>query len=187
MPNLPSYPLGGIDPAMNILPGLRPLSGQGPVDPGMNVLPPGQQPPALGGVDPGNIAMPLQGRPPVGGLNPDFAHRFTQLHHAVRQAGGDLYIFSGARDKEHQQMLWNQAVAKYGDPTIAAKHVKEPGKSAHDPEFGIAKGLGPGALGVDIRGDLHIAHDLAPKYGIEFPHESHPWHMEMAGHNHLKS
>lgn len=174
MPQLPSFPMptGAQAPVLSPL-GLDQVQGPGQQQPG----PPAQE----------QSSRPLAGRPPVGGLNPDFAHRFVQLQNAVRQAGGDLYIFSGARDKSHQQQLHNQAIAKYGDPKIAAKHVKEPGKSAHDPEFGAAKGLGLGALAVDIRGDLHIAHKLAPQFGVEFPNQSHPWHMEMAGHSNIKA
>jgi hypothetical protein len=130
--------------------------------------------------------MPLRGRPPVGGLNPDFAHRFIQLQNAVREAGGDLYIFSGARDQDRQGKLFQEAVAKYGDPKVAMKHVKPPGKSAHDPQYGASRGLGMGSVGVDIRGDLAIAHKLAPQFGIEFPNQTHPWHMEMAGVSKLK-
>lgn len=156
--------------------------------------PQGMQPGQLSAAPTGDPAQdqqqqqqqPLRGRPPVGGLNPDFAHRFVQLQQAVRDAGGDLYIFSGARDQQRQQQLFQEAVAKYGDPKVAAKHVKPPGKSAHDPQYGATRGLGLGSVGVDIRGDLAIAHKLAPQFGIEFPNQTHPWHMEMAGVSKLK-
>jgi hypothetical protein len=83
--------------------------------------------------------------------------------------------------------LFQDALRKYGDEKTAMKYVKLPGKSAHDPQFGLAKGLGLGGLAVDIRGDLHIAHKLAPQFGVEFPHSTHPWHMEMAGISKLKA
>ena len=149
---------------------------QGPPAPDAAAPPPAEQ--AQG--------TPLRGRPPVGGLNPDFAHRFVQLQEAVRQAGGDLYAFSGARDNKRQEQLFKESVAKYGDPKVAAKHVKAPGKSAHDPLYGAKRGLGPGSVAVEIRGDLAIAHKLAPQFGLEFPNTTHPWHMEMAGVSNMK-
>jgi hypothetical protein len=173
MPQLPSFPMQAPPPGGPQLGAEMPMTPSAP-EPQAPAGPEQQGP------------MPLRGRPPVGGLNPDFAHRFVQLQNAVREAGGDLYIFSGARDQDRQGKLFQEAVAKYGDPKVAAKHVKPPGKSAHDPQYGATRGLGPGSVGVDIRGDLAIAHKLAPQFGIEFPNQSHPWHMEMAGVSKLK-
>lgn len=177
MPQLPSFPMP---------PGGMPQGGA----PGQLSVPPptgAPVPDGAGAPDQQPQGMPLKGRPPVGGLNPDFAHRFVQLQKAVREAGGDLYVFSGARDKQHQQQLFEAAVGKYGDPKVAQKHVKPPGKSSHDPAYGAMRGLGMGAVGVDIRGDLAIAHKLAPQVGLEFPNKDQPWHLEMAGISKLKA
>jgi len=178
MPQLPQFPMQAPPPNGPQLGAGMPMMPSAPEQapsPEQGQMPPEQQ-----------QGMPLRGRPPVGGLNPDFAHRFVHLQQAVRDAGGDLYVFSGARDQDRQGKLFQEAVAKYGDPKVAAKHVKPPGKSSHDPQYGASRGLGPGSVGVDIRGDLAIAHKLAPQFGIEFPNQTHPWHMEMAGVSKLK-
>jgi hypothetical protein len=121
------------------------------------------------------------------GLNPAFEERFTALRQAIREQGGDLYIFSGPRNKEEQQQLLKETAGKYGDMKEAMKRVKPPGKSTHDPEYGIPLGLGPGALGADIRGDLHLAHKLGPHFGLVFPSQQQPWHMEYAGVDKIKT
>lgn len=149
----------------------------------------GQMPPQ-GAPQPGALADALQippgtqqlsGEEPVGGMNAEFARRFGDLQAAVRQSGGDLYIFSGARDPQQQAEMFNDAVRKYGDEKEARKRVKEPGKSSHDPSYGVPLGLGQGALGADLRGDLAIAHKLGPRFGIVFPDKNSPWHAELAG------
>lgn len=130
---------------------------------------------------------PVAGRPPVGGLNPTFATRLMALQQSVRRAGGDLYVFSGSRTKQQQMQLFNDALAKYGNEREAMKRVKLPGKSTHDPEFGLQFGIGPGALGVDLRGDIHLAQKLAPHHGLVFPQQTHPWHVEFAGLDKMKA
>jgi hypothetical protein len=121
------------------------------------------------------------------GLNPAFEERFTALRQAIREKGGDLYIFSGPRNKEEQGQLLKETAAKYGSMKEGMKRVKPPGKSSHDPEYGVEMGLGPGALGADIRGDLHLAHKLGPHFGLVFPSKDQPWHMEYAGLKDIKT
>jgi D-alanyl-D-alanine carboxypeptidase len=147
--------------------------------------PPPQGPPEGGGPQ----TMPQQGGPqqPESGLNPAFEERFVALRNAVREQGGDLYIYSGPRNKEEQQQLLQETAGKYGDMKEAMKRVKPPGKSTHDPEYGVPLGLGPGALGADIRGDLHLAHKMGPHFGLVFPSQQQPWHMEFAGIDKVKT
>jgi D-alanyl-D-alanine carboxypeptidase len=120
------------------------------------------------------------GPPAVGGLNHLLADRFGRLQQAVKEHGGMLYIYSGARDHDQQHQLYKDAVGKYGSEAEAKKHVSPPGKTDHDPHAGLALGIGDGAIGVDIRGDLAIAHKLAPHFGLEFS-KKQPWHMNIAG------
>jgi hypothetical protein len=122
----------------------------------------------------------VAGPPPVAGLNHLLADRFQRLQKAVEAHGGTLYLYSGARDIQQQGKLYQDAVSKYGSEKEAKKYVKPPGKSDHDPHAGIALGIGDGAVGADIRGDLAIAHKLAPHFGIEFD-KKHAWHMRIAG------
>jgi len=120
------------------------------------------------------------GPPSVGGLNAMLADRFARLQKAVEAHGGMLYIYSGARHPRQQAQMLQDAVGKYGSVQEAKKHVALPGKSDHDPGAGVALGLGDGAIGVDVRGDLAIAHKLAPHFGLEFNKKT-PWHMNLAG------
>jgi len=204
MPNLQDILPPGIDPAMmqqlmqqgGGMPGPGPISG-GEMMPG--APPPGgpQTMPQAGGPPPvpppeggGPQTMPQPGTQPEvpeTGLNPGFEERFNALRTAIREQGGDLYIFAGARNKDEQAELLHETAAKYGDMKEAMKRVKPPGKSTHDPEYGVPLGMGPGALGADIRGDLHLAHKLAPHFGLVFPSQAQPWHMEYAGIDKIKT
>lgn len=121
------------------------------------------------------------GQPAVGGLNAEFARRFKLLQAAVQQAGGELYIYSGGRDAEHQAQLYQAALRKYGSESEARKWVAPPGKSNHDTHAGLKYGLGDGAVASDLRGDLAMAHKLAAKYGLVFPLANEAWHIELAG------
>lgn len=154
---------------------------------------PMQQAPQEGGVPaPDQDAMAIEGAvdttpqgevggpPPVGGLNHMLADRFGRLQQAVEQHGGMLYVYSGARDHRQQAQLFKDAVRKFGSESEAKKNVSVPGKSDHDPHAGVALGIGDGAIGVDIRGDLAIAHKLAPHFGLEFDKKT-PWHVKIAG------
>jgi LAS superfamily LD-carboxypeptidase LdcB len=121
------------------------------------------------------------GTPAVGGLNAEFARRFGLLQRAVKSAGGDLYIYSGGRDAAKQAVLYQNALRKYGSESEARKWVAPPGKSNHDTHAGMKYGLGDGAVASDLRGDLAMAHQLAPKFGLQFPLSNEAWHIELAG------
>ena len=116
----------------------------------------------------------------MSGLNHMLADRFQRLQKAVEAHGGMLYIFSGARHPHQQAAMLRDAVGKYGSVAEAKKHVALPGKSDHDPSAGVSMGLGDGAIGADLRGDLAIAHKLAPHFGLEFDKKT-PWHVTIAG------
>jgi hypothetical protein len=100
---------------------------------------------------------------------------------AVREKGGEIYMYEGPRTPEQQEERLKRETARYGDIKEAMKRVKPPGKSSHDPSYGNKFGLGPGALGADLRGDLQLAYELAPQFGLVFSSKSQPWHIELAG------
>lgn len=112
--------------------------------------------------------MPFSG---YGDMNGDFA---TRLQRLVDASGGRISITSGFRSPERQRQLWAQALAKYGDPEIADNWVARPGTSHH--EKGIAADLGF----VDA-GARQWAHTNAAKFGLHFPMEWEPWHIEPLG------
>lgn len=110
----------------------------------------------------------------LAGLAPAFGSKLQQL---LQASGGKIWVVSGHRSTERQRYLWDKKVAelrKRGMSQAAAekaarKYVAPPGFSNH--EKGEAADLG---------GDLKLAHQLAPRFGLHFrmPHE--PWHIERA-------
>lgn len=103
---------------------------------------------------------------PYGGLIPVFSR---QLQALIAASGGRVRLESGYRSVETQTRLFNEAVARYGSEQAARKWVAPPGKSNHN----------KGAAG-DLAGDLEVAHQLAPQFGLAFPMSWEPWHIELA-------
>lgn len=97
------------------------------------------------------------------GLHEQFG---TAIQALVNASGGRIWINSGFRTVERQAQLYEAAVNKYGDQE-ARNHVAPPGRSNHN--FGLA---------VDLGGDLDLAHQLAPRFGLTFPMSWEPWHIE---------
>lgn len=92
----------------------------------------------------------------------------SRLNNLIAASGGRIWINSGDRSSSDQQSLWDAAVAKYG-PDQAANWVARPGTSNHE------KGLA-----VDLGGDLTLAAQLAPRFGLKSPMSWEPWHFEMS-------
>lgn len=95
----------------------------------------------------------------------------ANLEGLLAEADGAVWLVSGHRDHDRQAALWAAALKKYGSEKEARKWVAPPGHSNH--ESGFAG---------DLRGDLALAHRLAPKYGLYFPMAHEPWHIEPLGH-----
>lgn len=93
----------------------------------------------------------------------------SNLNALVDASGGRIWIVDGDRDNGTQTKLWANAVAKYGIDE-APNWVARPGNSNH--EKGIAADLG---------GDLRLAAQLAPQFGLYFPMGHEPWHVEPIG------
>jgi hypothetical protein len=90
----------------------------------------------------------------------------------IAASNGRVYVESGLRSTARQTELWNDAVAKYGDPEIADNWVARPGTSNH--ESGLA---------VDLGGDLELAVRLVGDLGLPLwrPMSWEPWHFELTG------
>ena len=112
---------------------------------------------------------PTEPHPVAGaeGMEPEFARRLDAL---IAASGGRIRINSGYRSEAEQAALYQEALAKYGSPQAAGKWVAPPGKSNHG--RGIAADLG---------GDMNLAHQLAPQFGLVFPMGHEPWHIEPVG------
>lgn len=115
-------------------------------------------------------AAPAASSPTVAaGESPALAGRLAALQQAIQQRGGSLSVTSGYRTVQEQQKLWNDAVAKYGSAAAARKWVAPPGASNHN------KGVA-----ADLAGNLDLAHQLAPQFGLKFPMPWEPWHIEVS-------
>lgn len=91
----------------------------------------------------------------------------------IDESGGRMQVLSGFRSVEQQQKLWDQALVKYGSEAAARKWVAKPGSSNHN--HGVA---------ADIRYSQDgqaWAHENAWRYGLHFPLNHEPWHIEPIG------
>jgi hypothetical protein len=107
-------------------------------------------------------------------LNPGLA---SNLQAMINASGGQIYPTSGFRSIERQTQLWNEALRKYGDPEIADNWVARPGKSNHNHGAAVDLGFANAAA-------RRWAHDNAARYGLHFPMEWEPWHIELIGSEH---
>jgi hypothetical protein len=94
----------------------------------------------------------------------------ANLRAMIAESGGRITVVSGYRSPERQAQLWGEALRRYGSEAEARKWVAPPGKSNHNR-----------GLAFDLGGDLALAHQLAPKYGLHFPMGHEPWHIEPVG------
>ena len=103
------------------------------------------------------------------GVHPRLRRALDELLAAGR---GRITVTSGWRSYEEQQQLWQQALAKYGDPEVADDWVARPGHSNH--ESGLA---------VDLGGDVELAARLVDQLDLPMyrPLTNEPWHFELRG------
>lgn len=95
------------------------------------------------------------------GVDPTVAFRAQAL---INASGGRIYLVSGHRTREEQQVLYNRY--RQGRGPVAAK----PGNSQH--EHGRA---------IDFGGDKQLLARLAPQFGFERTVPSEDWHYELVG------
>lgn len=101
------------------------------------------------------------------GLNPALEQAVAKL---IKASNGRVYLVSGYRSPERQAELWQEALARYGDPEVADNWVARPGTSKHE------KGLA-----VDLGGDLDLAASLVAHLDLPLwrPMSWEPWHFEL--------
>lgn len=116
-------------------------------------------------------ALPALASAPEGGGDLLEATFNTSLQKFLAAMGGKAKVTSGKRSNKRQQELWEQALKKYGDPEVADNWVARPGTSRH--ESGLAADL-------SFHDDKTRAeaHRVAQQYGLHFPMEWEPWHIE---------
>jgi LAS superfamily LD-carboxypeptidase LdcB len=110
----------------------------------------------------------------IQGMKPDFASKLASFLDAANQSGQKINIKSGYRSPEHQAVLWQNALKKYGSADAARKWVAPPGHSNHN------KGS---AADLEYSSDSakQWAHQNASKFGLNFRMGHEPWHIEPAG------
>lgn len=104
------------------------------------------------------------------GLKPELS---GPLKAFIDASGGRISILSGYRSNERQAQLYAAGVAKYGKAGVR-KWVAPPGKSNHN--HGVAADLQ--FADDDAR---KWAHANAAKFGLTFPMDHEPWHIEPVG------
>lgn len=106
------------------------------------------------------------------------------LENMITQApphiGQGLSVFSGYRSVETQVRLWEAAVKKYGSAKAARRHVAPPGKSQHN--HGNAADLRWNGKRLDAapKEVRDWVHANAGSFGLKFPMDWEPWHIEAA-------
>lgn len=90
----------------------------------------------------------------------------------VANSNGAVHVVSGYRSLREQQVLWTDALQRYGSAEVADEWVAPPGHSMHE------KGLA-----VDIGGDLDLAAMLVEELGLPLhrPLGHEPHHFELIG------
>lgn len=97
------------------------------------------------------------------GLTPMLQQQVKEL---ITASKGRVFIKSGYRPLAEQQAAHDQAAAQFGDIN-ANRWVADPQSSNH--VTGQA---------VDLGGDLQVASQLAPQFGLVAPMNWEPWHFE---------
>lgn len=100
-------------------------------------------------------------------------HLEERVKAMVNASGGRLWLVSGYRSRERQQQLWEQALAKYGNPEIADNWVANPNEGdGSNHQHGRAVDMGGTEEGMSwMRQNMH-------RFGLWQPMEWEPWHLE---------
>jgi hypothetical protein len=108
-------------------------------------------------------------------LDPAFASSLAAMfQNAPPEIRDNLRVMSAYRDVERQRQLWEEALAKYGDPEIADNWVAPPGRSFHNHGQAVDLSyLDPSAT--------DWVHANAGQFGLHFPLSNENWHIEPIG------
>lgn len=115
--------------------------------------------------------------PSTGGGQSSFHGLQQNFADAIQKMMADIpgiTVSSGLRTIQRQQELWEDALKKYGTPEAARKWVAPPGSSLHN-----------SGSAADLRFATPeartAAHASASRYGLAFPLQNEPWHIEPMG------
>ncbi|MCD4524857.1 M15 family metallopeptidase [Nocardioides sp. cx-173] len=107
----------------------------------------------------------------VARLDPDLREAVVTAARDARRAGVPMVVTSGWRSREHQQRLYDEAVATYGSDEEARRYVATPDTSAH--VTGDAVDLGP----TDA---LSWLSQHGSRYGLCQTFANEMWHYELS-------
>ncbi|MCD4534597.1 M15 family metallopeptidase [Nocardioides sp. cx-169] len=107
----------------------------------------------------------------VARLDPDLREAVQTAARDARRAGVPMVVTSGWRSREHQQRLYDEAVATYGSDEEARRYVATPDTSAH--VTGDAVDLGP----TDA---LSWLSQHGSRYGLCQTFANEMWHYELS-------
>lgn len=118
----------------------------------------------------------------VDGLDESFATNLAALiQDAPPGIREGLGIYSGYRSVDHQRQLWANALKKYGSASAARKWVAPPGRSNHNHGQAVDLSYNGQSLARAPKDVRDWVHANARNYGMYFPMEHEPWHVEPMG------
>ncbi|HEX7133623.1 MAG TPA: M15 family metallopeptidase [Iamia sp.] len=160
--------------ADGVLPDRVVVSASPPWSSSADVLHPTSRPTGRGeadGVIPDGASVSVHDEvPAVDRLDPDLLDALRRAATDAEAVGLGLRVNSGWRSPEHQQQLWDEAVAEYGSQEEAARWVATPETSAHVSGDAVDVGPAEAAAWLSEHGAVH---GLCQIYGNE------PWHFEL--------
>ena len=107
----------------------------------------------------------------AGGFEQSLRQLFMDAPPEIRD---QLRVLSAYRSPEVQASLWENALEEYGSPEAARQWVAPPGNSRHNHGMAVdLRYLDPAAQ--------EYVHANAERYGLHFPMEWEPWHIEPIG------
>lgn len=118
----------------------------------------------------------------VTGLDGNFAANLSaMIQDAPPGVAEGLGVLSGYRSVERQQVLWQDALRRYGSPEAARQWVAPPGNSQHNHGQAVDLAFNGRSLQHAPQHVLDWVHENAGKYGMYFPMAHEPWHIEPQG------
>jgi LAS superfamily LD-carboxypeptidase LdcB len=121
------------------------------------------------GVLPSHTTVFDDGLPGIARLDPALLDALHRASTEAQRNGVRLYVDSGWRSREYQELLFRQAISEYGSEAEAARWVAAPGTSPH--ESGNAVDIGPSVAAAWLSN-----HGAA--YGLCQIYRNEPWHYE---------
>ncbi|MCU1676701.1 MAG: peptidase and DD-carboxypeptidase VanY/endolysin [Frankiales bacterium] len=136
---------------------------------GVSELNPARAADVVRAVQPGPGVVTPNGVGDVEHLQPKVRSAIQRAIAAAAADGVELRVTSGWRSKDHQQRLYDEAIAKYGSPEAARMWVLPPDESAHVDGAAVDVGPAEGARWLEANGE---------QFGLCRRYANESWHFE---------